>query len=190
MRHPVNYSPSQDFGANPTKHLPASHPTIRRFGNYQPDGHTGIDYPCPSGTPVQAADDGIVVHVGYYKGTYLDNPFWIQPGFAGWCYVVQHPWGFGIYGHCLEGGSRVKIGQHVTEGQTLGLSGNTGASTGDHLHFECLRHGYVLNSYMYGRINPHSLFRGTVTPHGTTVTPAPARTPDEAFFLELSIPLP
>ena len=183
MRHPVDYAPSQDYGDNATRNLPASHWIIQRFGNYQPDGHTGIDYPCPSGTPVRAVSDGIVVHVGYYKGTYADNPFWIQPGFAGWCYVVQHAWGFGIYGHCLENGSSVKIGQHVTEGQVLGLSGNTGASTGDHLHFEALLHGYVLNSYMYGRVDPASLFFGSVTPQGTVITESPK---PEGFLMALT----
>ena len=52
MIKPVNYEPSQHFGENPTSVLPATHWLIQQFGNYQPDGHTGIDYPCPAGTPV------------------------------------------------------------------------------------------------------------------------------------------
>lgn len=167
MIHPVDYAPSQDFGDNPTAGLPTSHWIIQQFGNYQPDGHTGTDYPCPVGTPVRAVADGTVLHAGYYGGTYADNPFWISPGFAGYCYVVDHGAFIGIYGHCRDGGALVHVGQRVTEGQILGPSGNTGASTGPHLHFEALPDGYVLNSYMYGRINPARLFAG-ITPQGTT----------------------
>ncbi|PRB44355.1 hypothetical protein CQ020_03860 [Arthrobacter sp. MYb23] len=170
MIHPVDYAPSQDFGDNPTKDLPASHWIIKQFGNYQPDGHTGVDYPCPSGTPVRAVTSGTVIHVGWYGGTYASNPFWISPSFAGYCYVVDHGWFFGIYGHCMDGGARVKVGQQVAEGQVLGTSGNTGASTGDHLHFEALLDGYLLNGYMYGRTNPDVLF-SSIAPAGTTTTP-------------------
>ncbi|QDG65855.1 M23 family metallopeptidase [Pseudarthrobacter sp. NIBRBAC000502772] len=170
MRHPVDYAPSQDFGDNPTAGLPASHWIIKQFGNYQPDGHTGTDYPCPVGTPVRAVADGTVLHAGYYGGTYADNPFWISPGFAGYCYVVDHGAFIGIYGHCRDGGALVHVGQRVTEGQILGPSGNTGASTGPHLHFEVLPDGYVLNSYMYGRINPARLFAG-ITAQSATITP-------------------
>jgi hypothetical protein len=165
MIHPVDYGPSQDYGDNPTKNLPASSWIIQQFGNYQPDGHTGTDYPCPVGTPVRAATDGVVLHVGRLGGTYADNPWWIAPSFAGYTYVVDHGHFIGIYGHCMDGGAKVTKGQRVTEGQVLGLSGNTGASTGPHLHFEALPDGYVLNSYMYGRINPATLF-GTVTAQG------------------------
>lgn len=175
MRHPVNFAPSQDFGANPTKHLPASHWIIQQFGNYQPDGHTGVDYACPVGTPVLAVTSGTVRHVGRFGGSYADNPWWIAPGFAGFTYVVDHGWFIGIYGHCMEGAARVRAGQQVSEGQVLGLSGNTGASTGPHLHFECLPDGYILNGPMYGRMNPSTLFgtalvsSGAVT-QGTTTT--------------------
>ena len=74
MIKPVNYEPSQHFGDNPTSILPVDHWLIQTFGNYQPDGHTGIDYPCPAGTPVKAVTDGTVLHVGWFGGTYADNP--------------------------------------------------------------------------------------------------------------------
>lgn len=163
MIHPVDYEPSQNFGDNPTKYLPANHPLILAFGNYQPDGHTGTDYPCPAGTPVRSVAAGTVRHAGYFTGTYADNPWWIQPSFAGWTYIVDHGWFIGIYGHCTENAAQVKEGDSVAEGQVLGLSGNTGASTGDHLHFEILPDGYVLNSYMYGRIDPAILFAAAPT---------------------------
>lgn len=184
MIHPVDYAPSQNFGDNPTKYLPADHWLIRTFGNYQPDGHTGTDYPCPAGTPVRAVAPGKVVHVGYFTGTYADNPYWINPGFAGYTYVVDHGWFVGIYGHCMDGGAKVRADQWVDEGQVLGLSGNTGASTGDHLHFEALPDGWIVNSYMYGRINPAILFAtvNTITPQGDlTVTGSTTSEEDDMF---------
>lgn len=157
MLSPVDYAPSQVYGDNPTKYLPPDHWLILKFGNYQPDGHTGTDYPCPAGTPVRSVTAGRVLHAGYLTGTYADNPWWINPGFAGWVYVVDHGWFIGIYGHCMENAAQVRAGDWVDEGQILGPSGNTGASTGDHLHFEVLPDGYILNSYMYGRIDPSIL---------------------------------
>lgn len=168
MRHPVDYEPSQDFGDNPTSTLPASHWIIQQFGNYQPDGHTGTDYPCPIGTPIRAVADGKVLHVGRLTGTYADNPWWISPSFAGYVAVIDHGHFIGIYGHCLDGSAGVRAGDRVAEGDVFIRSGNTGASTGPHLHFEALPDGYVLNSYMYGRINPANLFglssQGDITP--------------------------
>jgi hypothetical protein len=181
MIKPVNYEPSQHFGDHPTSALPADHWLIQRFGNYQPDGHTGIDYPCPAGTPVKAVADGTVLHVGWFGGTYLDNPYWIAPGFAGYCYVVDHGDFVGIYAHCLEGGARVKVGQRVSEGQVLGPSGNTGGSTGDHLHFEVLPNGWIVNSRMYGRINPANILARVSTQSTTIETPKP-----EGFLMALN----
>jgi len=183
MIRPISVPPSQLYGDNPTSVIYPGHPDywiIETFGNYQPDGHTGEDYPCDAGTPVRAVTSGTVLHVGWFGGTYADNPWWIQPSFAGYTYVVDHGSFIGIYGHCMDGGSRVRVGQRVTEGQVLGPSGNTGASTGDHLHFEVLPDGYVLNSYMYGRINPAHLFgAGSLAPQSDTITPIPTVQEDE-----------
>jgi len=170
MIQPVDYAPSQRFGENPTRNLPANDWIIQAFGNYQPDGHTGVDYPCPVGTQVRAVTGGTVLHVGWMAGTYADNPWWINPGFAGYVYVVDHGSFIGIYGHCKDASNWVNKGDRVSEGQTLGLSGNTGASTGPHLHFEALPDGYVLNSYMYGRIDPQTLF-GSLSYASESITP-------------------
>ena len=180
MIHPVDYEPSQDFGENPTRNLPPTHPVIQTFGNYQPDGHSGEDYPCDIGTPVRAVSAGTVLHVGYMGGTYADNPWWIAPGFSGYCAVIDHGSFIGIYGHCQDGSAKVSKGQRVSEGQVFILSGNTGGSTGPHLHFEILPDGYILNSAFYGRINPASLFGG-ISPLGTTITPLSEEDDDMAF---------
>ncbi|AHB31632.1 endolysin [Arthrobacter phage vB_ArS-ArV2] len=179
MIHPVPAPISQRFGDNPTRSLPASSWLIQTFGNYQPDGHTGIDYACNPGTPVRAAADGTVLHIGWMSGTYEQNPWWIVPSFAGYCAVIDHGSFIGIYGHCQDGSAKVGKGARVSEGQVFILSGNTGGSTGPHLHFEVLPDGWVLNSRYYGRIDPARLLSNAVSAQGTTITPAQTKEWDE-----------
>lgn len=84
--------------------------------------HKGIDFAADHGADVLAPSDGIVIFVGN-RGGY------------GKAVVVDH--GFGIqthYGHLSA--YRVKIGQRVKRGQVIAGVGNTGRSTGTHLHFE------------------------------------------------------
>lgn len=98
--------------------------------------HTGIDIPAPQGTPILAAGPGTVIWAGYgvYKGGYdPTDPY-------GLAVTIQHDFGyqnqmlFTIYGHMSE--INVVEGQHVETGDMLGLVGETGATTGPHLHFE------------------------------------------------------
>ena len=92
------------------------------FGGY-PHFHTGIDLVEPFGSPVLAADDGIVALVGSSSSGY------------GRYVVIAHSGGLDtLYGHLST--AVVKVGQHVVQGQTIGLEGSTGHSTGPHLHFE------------------------------------------------------
>ena len=171
MIRPVAAEISQRFGDNPTRNLPASSWLIQTFGNYQPDGHTGEDYACPVGTPVRAVTSGTVLHIGWMGGTYDQNPWWIQPSFAGYHAVIDHGSFIGIYGHCSDGSAKVAKGDRVAEGQVFILSGNTGGSTGPHLHFEILPDGYVLNSTFYGRIDPEPLFAGSLSYASESITP-------------------
>jgi murein DD-endopeptidase MepM/ murein hydrolase activator NlpD len=92
------------------------------FGSY-PHFHTGIDLVEPFGSPIYAADDGIVALVGKSSSGY------------GNYVVLAHSGGLDtLYGHLST--SLVKVGQTVTQGQVVGLEGSTGNSTGPHLHFE------------------------------------------------------
>lgn len=92
------------------------------YGSY-PHFHTGIDMVAPFGSPVFAADDGVVALVGATSTGY------------GHYVVIAHAGGFDtLYGHLST--ALVSVGQVVSQGTPVGLEGSTGNSTGPHLHFE------------------------------------------------------
>lgn len=159
MTYPVADPITQNFGDGATAGIrPNSNPNsgmayfVYLYGNYQPDGHTGVDFGCAVGTEVSAVADGVVLHSGWLSGGYTDNPWWIMPGFAGNCIVIDHGSFIGIYGHLSR--NIVPKGARVHEGDGIALSGDTGAAVGGHLHFEVLPDGYDLNARFYGRVNP------------------------------------
>lgn len=89
--------------------------------------HQGIDFKANRGTPVYATADGIVEFGGFHKSS----------GF-GKLIILHHNFGFKTYFAHLDA-VKVKGGEFVSKGQLIGLSGNTGLSTGPHLHYE-IRH--------------------------------------------------
>lgn len=117
LRYPFkgSYPITQKFGENPQIYA--------RFGL---DGHNGIDFGLPSGTPVLACADGVIEQVkmdargyGLHIRQRLDSAFGK--------YLV-------IYAHLSQ--TLVKPGDWMMAGHQIALSGNTGFSTGPHLHFE------------------------------------------------------
>lgn len=93
-------------------------------------GHMGLDWACPPGTPIYAAYEGIVTRAELDTQT-ASNP---STGYGNHI-RIEHPNRYtSIYGHLSV--MQVKTGQKVEAGQVIGLSGNTGYSTGPHLHFE------------------------------------------------------
>jgi murein DD-endopeptidase MepM/ murein hydrolase activator NlpD len=90
--------------------------------------HKGIDYGAAEGTEVKAVDDGKVVRVKVNEGG-------ITKGY-GLYIIIDHGDGQTLYAHLKEGSARVSVGNNVKQGQIIALSGNTGSSTGPHLHFE------------------------------------------------------
>ena len=105
--------------------------------------HTGLDFAADIGTEIYATGDGVVektesVYTGYGNSV-----------------VIQHGYGFQTrYAHM----SKIIItqGQKVTRGQLIGLVGNTGSSTGPHLHYEVMRNGEKVDPafYFYNDITP------------------------------------
>lgn len=84
--------------------------------------HAGTDFGVDEGTPVHAADGGVVVEAGWVSG-------------YGYTVIIDHGNGMStLYAHNSE--VAVSPGQTVSKGQVVSYSGNTGGSTGPHLHFE------------------------------------------------------
>lgn len=108
------------------------------FGQRWGRAHEGIDLAVPTGTVVAAAADGVVIQSG-------------ENGGYGISIYVDH--GNGIitrYGHLSQ--AYAQVGREVKQGETIGLSGNTGNSTGPHLHFEIRIGDVAVNPASYVEI--------------------------------------
>ncbi|MGJ3239643.1 MAG: M23 family metallopeptidase [Anaerolineae bacterium] len=112
-----------------------------RFGQYRilnqavQTRHTGWDQSAPVGTPVGAMADGIVTFASTLdiRGNYV---------------LIDHGWGvFSGYAHLSE--MTVQRGDAVTQGQLIGMSGNTGRSNGPHLHWEIAINGEWIDGVLF-----------------------------------------
>ena len=102
-------------------------PFGRRWGR----AHEGVDLAAPVGTPVYATGEGKVIFAGWQSG-------------YGNLIKVQHELGTETrYGHLSK--IKVKVGQKVSQGSLIGAMGNTGRSTGPHLHYEVRVNGRAVN---------------------------------------------
>jgi murein DD-endopeptidase MepM/ murein hydrolase activator NlpD len=114
---------------------PVSGPVTSPFGYRWGRLHAGIDIAVPVGTPIHAAASGTVVLAGWVDGygnyTCIDHG-----GGLATCYAHQSS-------------LAVSVGTHVTQGQVIGYSGNTGHSTGPHLHFEVRINGTPVDPLGY-----------------------------------------
>ncbi|BDM82823.1 hypothetical protein AM10699_56840 (plasmid) [Acaryochloris marina MBIC10699] len=128
-----------DFG-NPNP----GYPVTSRFGHRSLGWHGGIDLGTPVGTPVNASDGGIVEEIGYQAGGY------------GNYVIINHKNGYStLYAHLSE--AQVRVNQKVTKNTPIALSGNTGRSTGPHLHFEIIRTVNGVTPRKGSTINPEFL---------------------------------
>ncbi|MBQ7202637.1 MAG: peptidoglycan DD-metalloendopeptidase family protein [Eubacterium sp.] len=119
-----------------------SYPTYSRsisagYPNYSSGRyHGGIDFPVPTGTEVHAAAAGKVIvalNLWYSYGHYI---------------IIDHGNGLStLYAHNSK--LLVGVGDHVSRGQTISLSGSTGNSTGPHVHFEVRINGQRVNPWNY-----------------------------------------
>lgn len=97
--------------------------------------HKGIDISVPIGTIVRAPANGTVTKVGWESG-------------YGKVVVIEHPFNFKtLFAHLNN--ALVSEGQWVTRGQSIAESGNTGLSTGPHLHYEVHKDGAAQDPFMY-----------------------------------------
>ncbi len=97
--------------------------------------HKGVDWATPVGTAVMASSTGTVAKAGWGSG-------------YGYVVYINHADGRQTrYGHLSK--VLVSQGQTVTQGQKIALSGNTGVSTGPHVHFEVLINGSQVNPFDY-----------------------------------------
>ena len=97
--------------------------------------HAGIDVGVPVGTTVRASRAGRVVTAGWVGG-------------YGYCVIIDHGDGVSTrYGHLSQ--TIATVGQYVDQGEQIALSGNTGRSTGPHLHFEIRINGEAVDPAPY-----------------------------------------
>lgn len=117
--------------------MPTRGKLTSRYGMRNGRMHYGLDIAASVGTPIRAADGGKVTYAGW-KGSY------------GYLVEINHENGYVTrYAHCSS--INVKGGQRVYKGQVIARVGNTGRSTGPHLHFEVLKNGRHVNpaGYIY-----------------------------------------
>lgn len=97
--------------------------------------HAGTDFAAPHGTPIYSTADGVVIHADWQSG-------------YGRLVKIQHEFGIETrYAHMSK--IRVKVGDRVSRGQRIGDMGNTGRSTGTHLHYEVRVGGKPVNPMIY-----------------------------------------
>ncbi len=118
------------------KHIPSIQPVADKYLKQVASGygmridpiygtarfHAGMDFSASIGTPVYVTGDGVVALADWKQG-------------YGKCIIIDHGYGYQtLYAHLNE--YKVRIGQKVTRGEQIGEVGNTGKSTGPHLHYE------------------------------------------------------
>ncbi len=134
-RTPVRGTPSTPSTGSITNIGLINPTTYRRVSQWFSYRHTGVDLAGPTGTPIHAAEDGVVVRAGWATGYGLHV-------------LIDHGNGFATrYGHSSK--VLVKVGDRVTKGQLIMLMGSTGKSTGPHLHFEVIQKGQFVNPSKY-----------------------------------------
>ncbi|MDP9101435.1 MAG: M23 family metallopeptidase, partial [Actinomycetota bacterium] len=136
--------------ASRTRHAPVAPQYVRPGVGYFSSGfgmrwgrlHEGIDLAGPYGSDIRALTDGVVIMAGQESG-------------YGNVIKLAHPEGIEtVYGHLSA--IKVSPGQRVTAGQVIGLEGNTGHSTGPHLHFEIRIGGVAIDPVPWLRL--HGVF--------------------------------
>lgn len=105
--------------------------------------HTGLDFTAPVGTEIYATGNGVISKIEYNGRGYGHNV------------IISHGFGYEtLYAHMNT--INVRQGQKINRGDVIGFVGNSGTSTGPHLHYEVLKNG--------NKINPVNFFYNDLTP--------------------------
>jgi murein DD-endopeptidase MepM/ murein hydrolase activator NlpD len=120
-----------------------------RYSHFTPKGRYALDIAMPEGTPIVAARSGMVVKIENDQSGRGNNP-------SGNFVRILHDDGtMGVYLHLMRGSVQVREGQQVSIGERIARSGNTGNSTGPHLHFVIQRNvGLALESIPFDFAQP------------------------------------
>jgi murein DD-endopeptidase MepM/ murein hydrolase activator NlpD len=105
--------------------------------------HSGMDFTAPVGTEIHATGNGVVKKVEHYGKGYGNNV------------IISHGYGYEtVYAHLSK--FAVRPGQKISRGDLLGYVGNTGTSTGPHLHYEVRKNGNPVNpaNFYYNDLTP------------------------------------
>lgn len=142
---------TQSFGDNPERytHITCSGVSLR--------GHNGIDFATPSGTPVLAVQDGVVLAARNDAS-----------GFGNFV-LLGHEWGQSLYAHLAQ--LQTAQGVQVATGQPIGLSGNSGVSTAPHLHFGLRITPFSVDDGWCGYSDPKPYLDRLTQPRGAIIGP-------------------
>lgn len=108
-----------------------------------PEFHAGLDFTANTGTEIYATGDGIVITADAAAQGYGNHV------------VISHGFGYQtLYGHMSK--IAVKIGKKVKRGELIGYVGNTGRSTGPHVHYEVIKNGEKINpvNFFFNDLSP------------------------------------
>lgn len=124
--------------------------------------HDGVDLVAPRGTPVHAASDGIVI------GARANG------GYGNWIRIDHQGDLSTIYAHLSRFAPGIKAGARVSRGALIGYVGNTGRSTGPHLHFELLSNGKPVDPIVHPEVTRAQLYGPDLERFGKQMTNAQA----------------
>lgn len=109
-----------------------------------PKMHAGLDFAAPTGTPIFSTGDGVVIKNPYRRGS----------GYGKYV-VIDHGYGYHtLYAHMSK--INVRPGQKIKRGEIIGEVGNTGTSTGPHLHYEVHKNGKKIDpiNFFFSDLSP------------------------------------
>ncbi len=129
------------------------------FSHQDDENRHAVDFAVDEGTPVLAARDGRVMQfesaIASSAGAAADDV-----GRTNFVRVLHDDGSMALYAHLQRGGVVVALGERVRRGQVIGFSGNTGASTGPHLHFVVqVNRGLRLQSLPFRMFGPRGILR-------------------------------